>query len=89
MQRSGAVVLGAIALALVILQGMLRGTPATDVLFDSILAMAIFMVVGACAGWIIDHLIQATLEEQFRHRLSEYRNERASDGKREGEPAAD
>lgn len=89
MQRSCAAVLGAIALALVILRGMLRSQPATDVLAEAITAMAIFMVAGACAGWIIDHLVRATLETQFRSRLAEYRQELESDGPRTAEPASD
>ena len=89
MQRSAAVVLGAVALALVILQGMLQRQEATDVLADAIVAMMVFMIAGAFVGWVIDHLVQIAVETQFRRRLDEYRKELEPDGQRKREPAAD
>ena len=78
MQRSFAVVLGAIALALVALRCGLRGEVATDVLCEGLLAMMIFFVVGAIAGSIADYLLQHAIETQFRQRVESFQQQGSS-----------
>ncbi len=75
MHRSFAVVLGALALALVVLRGGLRGEVAADVLCEGMLAMMIFLGIGAIAGKIADHLLQHTVETQFRARVQWFQQE--------------
>lgn len=75
MHRSFAVVLGALALALVVLRGGLRGEVAADVLCEGMLAMIIFSGIGAIAGKIADHLLQHTVETQFRARVQWFQQE--------------
>ncbi|GEM_PF-2896982 len=75
MHRNFSVVLGALALALVALRGGLRGEVATDVLREGMLAMLVFMVIGAITGRIADYLVQQQLETQFRHRVAVFQKE--------------
>ncbi|WP_237607376.1 hypothetical protein [Roseimaritima sediminicola] len=76
MHRSFAVVLGALALALVALRGGLRGEVAADVLREGLAAMMIFTAIGAVAGKIAEHLLQHTVETQFRDRVQWFQQER-------------
>ncbi|QDS95795.1 hypothetical protein FF011L_45960 [Roseimaritima multifibrata] len=75
MQSRFAVVLGAVALALVALRGGLRNEVPSDVLFEGLLAMLIFFVIGAVAGKIADYLVRQSVETQFRQRVAVFEEE--------------
>jgi membrane protein YqaA with SNARE-associated domain len=72
MQRSYALSLGAIAMALVALRGAMRNELAAAVAVESIMALIVFAVVGAIAGAIVEYLIRDDLEKQYRRRVAWY-----------------
>ncbi len=73
MQRSFAVSLGALALAIVTFRGCLRGELMIEVIPAGIAAMLIFSVVGWLAGMVADYLVRLNLETDYRQRLADFR----------------
>ncbi len=73
MIRGIAVSLGALAMGLVVLRGAIYGELADNVAVEAIIAMIVFMCIGAVAGWITDYLVRDSLERVFRARVDWYR----------------
>lgn len=80
MIRGIAVSLGALAMGLVVLRGVLDGALAAGVAVDATVALIIYTGIGAVAGWIADHLVRDALERIFRSRVEWYRNGLAQAG---------
>ena len=74
MLRSYAVSLGALAMGLVVFRGLILGEFAGSVAKEAIIAMVVFMGVGAVAGWIADYLVRDSMERTFRARVDWYRD---------------
>ena len=60
-------------MGLVVLRGAIRGELAELVAMEAIVAMLVFMGVGAVAGWIADYLVRDSLQRMFRARVDWYR----------------
>jgi hypothetical protein len=60
-------------MGLVVLRGAIRGEQAELVAMEAIVAMLVFMGVGAVAGWIADYLVRDSLQRMFRARVDWYR----------------
>ena len=73
MTRTYAVSLGSLAMALVILRGIVRNEHAGDVTIEAVVVLMIFAVIGAMAGWIAEHLVCGDVEKMFRKRVDWYR----------------
>lgn len=73
MSRSYAVSLGALAMGLVVLRGVLHRELAGHIAVEAIVAMLVFMGIGAVAGWIADYLVRDAVEQSFRDRVHWYR----------------
>jgi hypothetical protein len=71
--RSFAVSLGAFAMGLVVFRGAIQGEHAGSVASEAIVAMLVFLCLGAVAGWIADYLVRDSLERMFRARVDWYR----------------
>lgn len=80
MIRGTAVSLGALAMGVVLLRGLIDGGLAGHVAIDAIVALVLFMGIGAVAGWIADQLVRDALEQMFRARVEWYRNGLAESG---------
>ena len=65
--------LGALAMGMVVLRGAIQGEHAGSVAVEAMVALCVFMVVGAIAGWIADYLVRDALERMFRARIEWYR----------------
>lgn len=70
-----AVSLGAIAMATVIVRGAIAGDAAVGVIYASLVTLIVFSAIGWVAGAAMDVLVRQDLEEQFRRRLSRFREE--------------
>lgn len=84
MLRGYAVSLGALAMALVVFRGAIRGELAGTVASEAIMAMLIFAFVGWIAGWIMEFLVRDSLEQAFRKRVEWYRQGMVDAGLIEG-----
>ena len=60
-------------MGLVVLRGAIHGELAGSIAIEAIVAMLVFMGVGAVAGWIADHLVKDALQRMFRARVDWYR----------------
>lgn len=60
---------------------------ASDVALESIVALGVFMVIGAVAGWIADYLVRDAVETGFRKRVDWYRKGLIDAGYNDGETA--
>lgn len=60
-------------MGLVVLRGAIQGEAAGYVAMEAMVAMLVFMGVGAVAGWIADYLVRESLELNFRARVDWYR----------------
>ena len=60
-------------MGLVVLRGAFHGEVAGAVAMEAVVAMLIFMGVGAVAGWIADHLVRDSLQRMFHARVEWYR----------------
>lgn len=67
--------LGAIAMATVILRGAFAGEAAVDCIYSSISALLIFGGCGWLAGATMEYLVRQDVEQQYRHRLDQFRKE--------------
>jgi len=76
-------------MSLVAVRGVYRQELAGVVAKEAILAMIVFMVVGAIAGWIADHLIRDSTERLFRARVRWYRKGMIEAGYIEPDPPQD
>lgn len=72
-------------MATVMLRGALMREDVNDVALESILALVVFMVIGAVAGWITDYLIRDAVEAGFRKRVEWFRKGLEDAGYIEGE----
>ena len=54
-------------------RGAIWGQPITSVAKDAMVALLLFTVLGAIAGWIAEYLIRDSLERTFRNRVDWYR----------------
>lgn len=88
MQRSFAVSLGALALAIVAFRGALRGELIVDVIPAGVTAMLIFSATGWMAGLIADYLVRDAVERNYRQRLSQYRDAIETNEGQRDKPAA-
>lgn len=88
MQRSFAVSLGALALAIVTFRGALRSDLIIDVVPAGITAMIVFSAIGWVAGMIADYLVRDAVETNYRQRLSKYREAVETNEGQQDEPAA-
>ena len=86
MTRSYAASLGALAMALVVIRGAIRGELADAVAAEAIVAMLVFAMVGGVAGWIADYLVRDSMETRFRKRVEWYREELIEAGLLEDTP---
>ncbi|WP_283432046.1 hypothetical protein [Neorhodopirellula lusitana] len=73
MIRTLAVSIGSLAMGLVVLRGVIRGELAANVAEEAIIALIVFLGVGALAGAIADYLIRDTVESLYRKRVQWYR----------------
>jgi hypothetical protein len=71
--RSLAASIGSLAMALVVIRGVINGELAGRVASEAIVALIIFSGIGYLAGWIVDHLIRDAVERMFRARVDWYR----------------
>ena len=76
-------------MGLVVLRGAIRGESAGNVAIEAIIAMAIFALVGAAAGWISDRLVRDAVEQAFRSRVEWYRKVLEDAGHAEQESSDD
>jgi len=60
-------------MGLVVLRGAIQGEYAGSVAAEAIVAMLVFLCLGAVAGWIADYLVRDSLERMFRARVDWYR----------------
>ncbi|MEX0824954.1 MAG: hypothetical protein WD119_02245 [Pirellulaceae bacterium] len=88
MQRSFAVSLGALALAIVAFRGALRSDLIIDVVPSGMAAMIVFSAIGWIAGMIADHLVRDAVERNYRQRLSKYREAVETNEGQQDTPAA-
>jgi hypothetical protein len=72
-------------MATVMMRGALMRENVNDVAVESILALIVFMMIGAIAGWIADYLIRDAVETAFRKRVDWFRKELGDAGYLEGE----
>jgi hypothetical protein len=72
-------------MATVMMRGALMRESVNDVALESILALIVFMVIGAIAGWIADYLIRDAVETAFRKRVEWFRKGLEDAGYLEGE----
>ena len=60
-------------MGMVVLRGAIYGEFAGAVAMEAIVAMLVFMGVGAVASWIADHLVRDSLQRMFQARVEWYR----------------
>lgn len=60
-------------MGLVGFRGAILGEFAGSVIKEAIIALVVFMGIGAVAGWIADYLVRDSLERTFRARVEWYR----------------
>jgi len=80
MIRSLAASIGSLAMAIVVIRGLVRGEPAGDVAVESMIALIAFAIIGAIAGWILDYLLKDSLKRSFEARVDWYRKGLAEQG---------
>lgn len=73
MSRCYALALGSLAMATVMMRGALMRENVNNVALESIVALCVFMLIGAVAGWITDYLIRDAVETGFRKRVDWFR----------------
>ena len=73
MLRGYAVSLGALAMFVVAIRGAMGGQQIDSVAKDAVVALLLFAVMGAVAGWIAEYLIRDSLERSFKNRVEWYR----------------
>lgn len=88
MQRSFAMSLGALALAIVTFRGALRGDLIIEVVPAGIAAMILFSAIGWVAGMVADYLVRDAVERNYRQRLSQYREAVEANEGQQDKPAA-
>ncbi len=71
-------------MATVMIRGALMRQNASNVALESIVALGVFMIIGAVAGWITDYLIRDAVETGFRKRVDWYRKGLSDAGYSEG-----
>ena len=57
----------------VALRGAIWGQQIASVAKEAVVALVLFTLVGAIAGWIADYLVRDSLERTFRSRIDWYR----------------
>ncbi len=66
MARAFSGVLGALALCLVLVRGLVTGTPANEVLAHGLVVFLAFSVLGFLIGWMADRTVRESVENRFR-----------------------
>lgn len=61
-------------MGLVVLRGAIRGELAASVAEEAIIALIVFLGIGAIAGAIVDYLIRDAVENLYRKRVQWYRD---------------
>ena len=74
MLRGYAISLGATAMFVVVVRGVLWGQHVTAVVQEAIVVLVLFTLFGALAGYIADYLLRDCLESAFRSRVQWYRD---------------
>ena len=60
-------------MGLVVLRGVINGELASSVLSEAIVALVVFLGIGAIAGAIADYLVRDAVETLYRKRVAWYR----------------
>ena len=60
-------------MGLVGIRGAILGEPAESVTKEAIVALLVFAMVGAVAGWVAEYLVRDSVEQMFRARIDWYR----------------
>lgn len=72
MARAYAGILGAIALTMVVLRGVLAGELITSVVMQGLFFQAVFSAIGLAIGWSTDLVLRQSLEFRFRQEVEQY-----------------
>ncbi len=75
MNRSYALSLGAVAMAVVTLRGIVRGEVVSEVVIESIVVLVVFALLGWMIGEIADHLVRTDVEARYRSRVASFLKE--------------
>lgn len=65
--------LASLAMAVTVIRGALGGQAAGDVIGQAVVAMILFAIGGAAAGWVLDTLVRDSVRSRFSSRVDWYR----------------